>query len=66
MKKRNLPEYAITIRTIRLRLGLTQKGFAKRIKATLYKVTGWETGAISPTVDEYEAIKKLDRKKGAV
>ena len=60
MKKRDLDKYVVEMTAKRKRLGLSQSDLAKLLGVTLYKITGWETGAVSPTVREYESVMALD------
>lgn len=59
MKKKKLPIYAQTIKTIRKRNGLTQDEFAERMTVTKTTVSNWECGVKKPHQKNKQRIVEL-------
>jgi len=54
----------IDIKTIRLRLGLTQEDVARRLGLALSTVSKWEQGVTSPSRLAQEKIERIFGKRG--
>lgn len=54
----------IKLKNIRLRIGLTQKQFSKRLNITQSAISHWEKGISFPSIEVAAKIVKLANKYG--
>jgi DNA-binding XRE family transcriptional regulator len=54
------------LKNIRVRLGYTQRSFAKRLRVTQGAISHWERGVSYPSIPLATKIAKLAEKKGII
>lgn len=54
-------DYAVLVKALRERLGLTQEQFAHRLGVTFASVNRWENGQVKPSPMARQKLEELDR-----